>query len=737
MHANKLLFSPDAVRQRAALLYQSGQLDKAAELYKTLLKRLPKHAALLTDLGTIMLQLGKTEEGVRLLERSLSIQPDQPMACSNCGIGLQNLNRFEAALARYDHAIALNPDLAEAHNNRGFVLHKLMRLDEALLSCERALALNPAYAHALVNQGNVLKDWGRLKQALDSYDRALALLPGLVEAHCNRAIVLKDLHRFEEALAACQRAAALNAHHADAYNIGGLILQDSDRLDEALASFDQALALNPDHADALSNRGVVLAELHRPDEALANCNRAIALQPYHADAYNNRAHALRNLGQVGDALASYRQALQIKPDLAKVHSNLLMTMQYAEDLSPADVFAEHLAFARQFEAPLKGLWRAHENSLAPDRRLKVGYVSADLRQHSVAYFIEPVLARHDRTQVEIFCYYNHFYRDDVTERLAGQAEHWLDCAGLGDEELAQRIRSDGIDILVDLSGHTAHNRLLTFARKPAPLQLSWLGYPATTGLSAMDYRLTDSQAEPIGMTEALNVEALWRLPAFFCYRPRENSTPVIDHPPSEDAGCITFGSFNNFAKVTDAVLQLWAQILNRVPTARLLLEIGGIARPEFRAQTQARLQGLGLPLERVILEPRTGNPALLYQQTDIALDPFPYNGTTTSLETLWMGVPLLTLAGHSCVSRMGVSILTHAGLAELVAETPAAYVDLATQLALEPQRLRDLRHQQRQKMSQSALLDEVGFTRQLEAAYRAMWWAFCAQANAASKEALR
>jgi len=429
-------------------------------------------------------------------------------------------------------------------------------------------------------------------------------------------------------------------------------------------------------------------------------------------------------------VASYRRVLEIRPDFVEAHNNLLLAMQYAEGYSPAEIFAEHVAFARQFEEPLKGRWPLHENSREPCKRLKVGYVSPDFRRHSVAYFIEPVLAHHDKNEVEVTCYCNNSQRDEVTDRLSRYADRWLDCSRLSDDELAQRILSDGIDILVDLAGHTANNRLLVFARKPAPIQVTWLGYPATTGLTAMDYRMTDRHAEPPGMTEHLNVETLWRLPGFFCcYRAHENSPPVIDHPPSDDKGHITFGCFNNFSKVTDAALKLWAQILDRVPTARLLLEIRGIDRPTFRAETEARLQRLGLPLERVTLEARSpANQYALYNQIDIALDPFPCNGGTTSLDALWMGVPFVTLAGSHFVSRMGVSILTNAGLPELIADTPEDYVELATRLALKPEWLRDLRYQLRQRVANGPLMDESAFTRQLEAAYRGMWQAYCARA---------
>jgi predicted O-linked N-acetylglucosamine transferase (SPINDLY family) len=359
--------------------------------------------------------------------------------------------------------------------------------------------------------------------------------------------------------------------------------------------------------------------------------------------------------------------------------------------------------------------------------LKVGYVSPDFYNHAVAYFIEPVLANHDRSQVEIFCYHSRTHDDHVTERLRALADHWIPCRNMSDEQLAAQIRADGIDILVDLAGHTGYNRLLTFARKPAPVQVTYLGHPATSGLTAMDYRLTDIHAEPPGMTEQFNVEQLWRLPEIFCcYRAQDNSPGVIDHPPLEDNGYVTFGCFNNFSKVTDPVLALWARVLDKVPASRLMLEIRSVDDPAFRAQIESRCARLGFPLERLVLVPRKKeNQYILYNRIDIALDPFPCNGGTTSLDTVWMGVPFVTLAGKHFSSRMGVTVLTNAGLPELIAYSEDEYVDIASALALDIDRLKTVRAGLRERVKASPLMDAARFTSHLEQAYRGMWQNRC------------
>jgi predicted O-linked N-acetylglucosamine transferase (SPINDLY family) len=327
--------------------------------------------------------------------------------------------------------------------------------------------------------------------------------------------------------------------------------------------------------------------------------------------------------------------------------------------------------------------------------------------------------------------------DEVTERLKQEFDHWRDIRHMNDDAAADLIEVDGIDILVDLAGHTGGNRLLVFARKPAPVQVTWLGHPATTGMNAIDYRITDTYAEPPGMTEHLNVETLWRLPGqFCCYQAHKNSPAVIDHPPCDDNGYVTFGCFNNFAKVTDPVLQTWARILHRVNDARLLLEITGIDNPTFLKETNQRLIKIGLPLDRVTLElRRKANQFVLYNRIDIALDPFPCSGGTTSMDTLWMGVPFVTLAGEHFVSRMGVSVLTNAGLPELVAEDTDRYVDIAVRLAQDRLLLRETRQGLREKTANSPVMDAAGFARNMESAYMGMWHIWCGKQAAPEPKA--
>lgn len=403
-----------------------------------------------------------------------------------------------------------------------------------------------------------------------------------------------------------------------------------------------------------------------------------------------------------------------------------MTMLYA-----SSVTAEELARSTQVFGSTIAAFHLRTRELIrdknPDRKIRIGYVSPDFRDHAVNYFFEGLLTLHDKGRFEIFAYSNATNEDDVTSRLKTKFDHWQDIRHVSDDDAADMIENDRIDILIDLAGHTGKNRLLVFARKPAPIQVTWLGYPATTGIQAIDYRITDHYAEPEGMTEHLNAETLWRLPDIFCcYGAHESNPAVIGHPPFEDNGYITFGCFNNFTKVTDDVLKTWARILNQVPNSRLLLEIVGIDGPKYKQETETRIRASGLPLEGVIFEPRRKeNQFVLYNKIDIALDPFPCAGGTTSMDTMWMGVPFVTLAGHHFVSRMGVTILTNVGLPDLIAQNLDDYVEKAVFLATDREKLKSIRHNLRHKVENSPMMNQMTFAQDIEHAYREMWKKYC------------
>ena len=504
-----------------------------------------------------------------------------------------------------------------------------------------------------------------------------------------------------------------------------------EKFDEAIAAYQRSIALRPEYAEAHFNFAIALKEIGRLDEAVFACHRAIALRPDFPDAYLQLGNTLKDMSQHDDDVAAYRQAIALKPDFAEAHSNLLLALHYHPNIDEQAMFEEHRGWNRQHAEPLKKFIVPISTDRDPERRLKIGYVSPDFKKHAVAPAVLPLLASHDHEKFEIFCYAEVQKPDAMTARFRACADQWRSTAGLSDEQMANLIRQDQIDILVDLAGHTAGGRLLVFARKPAPIQVNRQGYPNTTGLTAIDYRMTDAHADPPGLSDTLHSEQLIRLPRTnWIYQPPENS-PTPDHRMA--GGAITFGCFNNFAKVTEPMLMLWGRILKAVPASRLLLKAAAMGNPGARQRVRELFIKEGIDaacdLELRGHEPQLDGHLALYNQVDIALDPFPYHGTSTTYDALWMGVPLITLAGRTHVSRVGVSLLMNMGLPELIAENPDDYVNIAAELANDRPRLRNLHSTLRGRMEQSPLMDGPGFARNIESAYRQMWRKWCETAT--------
>ena len=624
--------------------------------------------------------------------------------------------RLAEAEQLYRQILALDPHHTDSLHLLGVLAGQVGRYDFAVELIGQAIAVRGDDPLFHYNLANALRDQGKPDEAAAGYERALKFKPDLAEAHNNLGIIFQSQGRLDDAAAHFTRALASKPDYVDVFGNLCAVLIDQEKFGHAEKLYKHMLSLKPDDAGILNDLGCALQYQQKFYEAQACLERALALKPDLADAYNNMGSTLKAQGKLDEAIALYRKALALRPS-GLIYSNILMAMIYAASIPPQELAATAREFGERIADPLRRQ-RPFVRDKDPERKLRIGYVSPDFRNHVVNYFFEPLLKLHDRQQFEVFAYYNAPLEDDVTARLKQEFDHWRNIKPLSDDAAADLIEADTIDILIDLAGHTTKNRLLVFARKPAPVQVTWLGFPATTGMDAMDYRITDSYAEPPGMTEHLNTEALWRLPGIFCcYQAHENSPDVVDNPPFEDNGYITFGCFNNFAKVTDPVLETWARILAQVPGSRLLLEISGIDNPEFCASAEVRLQRLGLPLDRVILEPRKrSNQFVLYNRIDIALDPFPCNGGTTSMDTMWMGAPFITLAGEHFVSRMGVTILTNAGMPELIAKNRDEYVSLAVNLALDKDRLRSLRQNLRQKVAASPLMNQPAFARNMEAA---------------------
>ncbi|MSQ70762.1 MAG: tetratricopeptide repeat protein [Betaproteobacteria bacterium] len=497
----------------------------------------------------------------------------------------------------------------------------------------------------------------------------------------------------------------------------------------ASESFARAAALQPLNPDAHSNLAEALRQAGRPDKAVEACGLALAIQADHVPSMHNLALALQPLGRIDEGVALLRRAIELQPRAAAVHSALLFLLNRHADSEPAAIAAEHVLWAARFADPLTVLSDPHNNDPDPDRVLRVGYVSGDLFRHAVSYFIEPVLAAHNPDAVETHCYYTGQVKDEVTSRLRGIAGHWHSVAPLDDEALSAKIRRNGIDILVDLSGHTRDNRLLTFARKPAPVQLTWLGYLNTTGMSAMDYRLTDGISDPSGAADSLHREELLRLSRCqWCYAPPRDAPPVSAAPEAE-AGAVIFGAFNQFNKLNPRCVRLWSRVLAALPAATL--KIHGLPVADSGDYILDIFEEHGIDLGRISLTGTLDFDAYLraYAKVHVVLDTLPYNGGTTTCESMWMGVPVVTRAGVAGAQRSGASLLSAAGLQHLIAESDDEYVAIAISLARNPEKLAVLRDTLREQVQRSPLMDTAGFVRELEATYRRAWRRWCGQAR--------
>jgi protein O-GlcNAc transferase len=619
--------------------------------------------------------------------------------------------------------LAAEPRHARAMHLSGVIAHQLGRKDAAMDLIRRAIALAPGVADFHCHLGIVCFTAGQWEEAVAALRQAIALQPGLAVAYCNLGNVLREMGQLDEAIAAYRQAVALNPNYPGAHSNLGVALKEKGQLAEAIAAYRRAIDENPNLPEAYCNLGNALCENGQPDEAIVALRQAIALSPSFALAHNNLGNALKDEGLLDEAIAAYRQAVALDASYPEAHSNLLYTLHFHPDFDARAIAEEHRSWNRQHAEPLRHVIRSHRNDRAPERRLRIGYVSPNLREHPVGRFLLPLLANHDQRSVEIFCYAQVKKPDALTDQLRTHTDHWHSTTGRSDDQVAEQIRQDEIDILVDLSLHMDRNRLLVFARKPAPIQVTYLAYAGTSGLGTMDYRLSDPYLDPPGMDESVYSEQTVRLrQTYWCYQPM--GTPPAGPVPALRAGRITFGCLNNFCKVTERTLASWARILQAVPDAQLLLHA---AEGSHRQRTARLLEQLGVDPRRLRFVAHVPMSEYLefYQQIDIALDPFPYSGGTTSCDAFWMGVPVISLRGETAVGRAGVSLAMNLELPELIAPTPEAYVQTACNLAADLPRLSALRSSLRNRMAASPLMDAPRFARNIELAYREMWHRWC------------
>jgi protein O-GlcNAc transferase len=704
--------------------HQAGRLGEAEAVYRQILAVQPTHPDSLHLLGTIAGQVGRFDLGAELIRRAIAASPTTPEFHCNLGLLFQKQRKCDQALSCFQQALALSPRNPQSHFNLATALAETGDLDQAIACYQQALALKPDYAEAHNNLGNAWEKKGKPSEAIASYQRALALQPSLSKTHNNLGNALLKQGLLDQSIACYQQAISLQPDYTEAHFNLGDAWRRMGRVDQAIASYRRALVLAPDSADAHNNLGAVLADIHQFDQAIACYERALTLKPNYPDFHYNLGHAFWNTAQIDQAIGCYRKALQLDPDSLVAHDSLLLALHHFPSSDPHSLHIERQRWNLQHAQPLKPFIPIHTNDRDPDRQLRIGYVSPDFRDHPVGRFILPLLAEHDRDQFQIFCYAQVPKPDEMTEKLRANSQTWRSIVGLSDEQTAELIRQDQIDILIDLAMHTANNSLLVFARKPAPVQVTYLAYAGGTALETIDYRLTDHHLDPAQSEDGQYVEKSIRLDGtYWCYQPSLAAAPVNELPALTN-GKITFGCLNHFCKITQDTLETWAKLLLALSDARFLLHapVGN-----HREILKRFLENQGIASDRLEFVARVSSHEYFqcYHRMDIALDPFPYAGGTTTCDALWMGVPVVTLAGSTAVARAGVSILANAGLPELIAHTPEQYIQLAVDLASNLPRLAELRRTLRPRLRKSSLMDAPRFARSIEEAYRKIWRSWC------------
>jgi predicted O-linked N-acetylglucosamine transferase (SPINDLY family) len=707
------------------ILTALSQFDEGAAAYQRAIELHPHAVEAFFGLGLALQAKGQRKPAIDAYRRALAIKPVYVEAHNNLGNALQGEGQLGEAISEYRQALALRPDYVEAQSNLGGALQAAGKLDEAISSFRAALAQRRDFAPLYNNLGNALSAGKQLDEAESILRRAVELNPDFPQAWYNLGNTLQKKNQLAQASDAYRQAVALRPEYVEAHINLGNVLHALGSFKEAGTAYLAAMSARPDCVDAYANAGAALQKMGKIDEAVGLLRRAIQLKPDFHIAYCNLGNLLKDSGALDEAFACYRRAVELRRSDAVTHSNLAYAVHFHPDYDGPAILRENLRWNVLHAQCFSNDIRPHENDRSPDRRLRIAYVSPDFREHCQSLFTIPLLSRHDHAALEIFCYANVARPDAITERIEGYADVWRPTSGLNDQQLAEIVRADAIDILVDLTMHMSFGRPLLFARKPAPVQVAWLAYPGTTGMPAMDYRLTDPHLDPPGESDCFYAEESVRLPdSFWCYDPL-TAEPAVNDLPALQNGFITFGCLNNFCKVSDGTLALWGSVLAEVAGSRLQMLC---APGAHRARVLERLGNKGISAERIeFIEFQSRRRYLeVYHRIDLGLDTFPYNGHTTSLDSYWMGVPVVTAMGKTAVGRAGWSQLSNLKLRELAGATDGDFVRIAVELSRDLPRLSELRRTLRQRLEQSPLTDAARFARGIEQAYRDIWRRWCA-----------
>jgi predicted O-linked N-acetylglucosamine transferase (SPINDLY family) len=735
----------DQALQQAIDAHKAGKLQDAERLYRAILGAQPGHPDANHNLGILAVGAGRAPEGLPYLKVALDAnrqhaqfwisyinalieagQEAEAVTVLQQGKGLGLPGALTAPLEqKLDDRKRKSPRTGRAGLQK--------QLDALLAACsarddslavERATAFTRTFPeHALGWKlfGSLLQRTGRLEDAVSANRKAIQLDPRDCEAHCSLGNALKKCGRLADAEASYREALRLAPSHADAhYNLANT-LRSLGRVAEAEAHYREVLRGKPDFADAHNNLGNMLRSLGRLAEAEASYREALRIKPGYAEAHYNLGNALKDGGRSAEAQASYREALRIKPDFVDAHSTLLFSLNYAETLPPEATLAEAKRYGAMISTKAQPRFTSWAANPDPDT-LRVGFVSGDLRNHPVGYFVEGLIPQLQRQNIELYAFPTMAAADELTCRIAPHFREWVPLHGMRDPDAARAIHARGIQVLIDLSGHTAHNRLPVFACRPAPVQVSWLGYFATTGVPEIDYFIGDPQMSPLSEAQHFT-ETLWNLPdTWLCLAPPAQAVAITRLPATAN-GHVTFGCFGNLSKMNDVVVMVWASILRRVPNSLLFLKSKPLAEAGVLADVRRRFAEQGIDHERLQLEGRSPRSEYYaaYNRIDLVLDTFPYPGGTTSVDALWMGVPVLTLKGDRFLSHLGESIATNAGQSDWIAQSPDDYVAKAVAFASDLQGLAELRATLRERVLQTPLFDTDRFARAFAQALRGMW----------------
>ncbi|MBE0530489.1 MAG: tetratricopeptide repeat protein [Rhodospirillales bacterium] len=720
--------APDFVEAHntlGAALASFGRHADAVESYKRSLRLRPDHPLTLGNLGIAFVELGRFDEAEAAHRRAVEVAPAAPTAHTNLGNTLRAAGRLEEAETAHRKAIALSPDHAAAHNNLALVLQELERLEEAEAAFRQAIALQPNHSRAWSNLGTLLYDQRRFEEAANAHRRAIGLDPRYAEARSNLGLVLQALGDLIGAANAYREAIVIDPRLAPSALNLGIASRTPNETEAVIAALEQSVLADPTNVTALCNLGLMLHRLGRLTDATTRFRQAVAADPSDATAWSGLGEVLLRSGRFEESMASHRRATELAPENPGIQSSRLIALQYTPGVTAAALLPEHQSWDTRFgrvPAPVPTSRRD------PERPLRVGFVSADFARHPVGFFVLKLLENHDSRAFIAIGYSVDRRPDAITKRLQAAADEWHEIPTTTDADLAERIRADGIDILFDMAGHTSQNRLFCFACKPAPIQITWAGYVGTTGLATMDYLLADRHHVPTG-EEAHYSERVLRMPnGYICYAPPDD-VPDVAPLPAKTNGFVTFGCFNNPAKINDPLLDAWAEILERLPGSRLFLKYQEVEDPITRQRVTERLEGHGIESTRLTFEARSPHTELLaaYGRVDVALDTFPYSGGLTTCEALWMGVPVVTVTGATFAGRHSTSHLSNIGLTETIAIDIPGYVAAAVSLANDLDRLAELRATLRQRMATSPLCDGPRFARDFEAVMRGIWQTYCAE----------